>query len=226
MNLHLFCVPGTGDIRSILDAARPYLAAQPEPVVAYLPSAASGYNWLDYTEKAFAGLGQVAYVDPETMPLADIEAILARAGLIYISGGNTFLLNHRLHQSGLYPRLRARIHAGLPVVGFSAGATICGPNIRTSKDMNMCATTHFTGLDLTPYNFSVHYPSDDQSRAEWDEWLNQYHVTFDNPILALEDDAYLQIDDERTVLVRGTGWILAKGHPRQRVAVGIPVDAV
>jgi dipeptidase E len=224
MNLHLFCQPGIRDIRYILEAARPYLTAQADPIVAYLPAASPVYNWLDYTEKAFAGLAEIAYIDTETMPLADVETIFDRAGAGYISGGNTFLLNHRLHQSGVFDLLRQRALGGMPVIGFSAGATICGPNILTSNDMNMCATIHFDGLNLTPFNFSVHYPSDEATHDEWDEWLSEYHLYHDNPILALDDDAYLRIDDDKTVLVRGGGWLLAKGEKPRSITLGRPIN--
>ena len=65
-----------------------------------------------------------------------MEAILRRAAAVYIPGGNTFLLNHRLHAGGLLPYLRKKIQTGLPVAAFSAGTILCGPNILTSKDMN------------------------------------------------------------------------------------------
>ena len=223
VDLHLLCLPGKQDIRYILDAARTCLAAQAEPTVAYLPAAAVGYDWLDYTEKAFAGLAALAYIGTETMPLDDIAAILDRAGLVYISGGNTFLLNHRLHRRGVFDLLRQKVLDGLPVVAFSAGTTLCGPNILTSNDINMCATTHFTALNLTPFNFSVHYPSEESARTETDAWLSGYHVYHGNPILALEDDAYLRVHDGEAVLVRGNGWLLEKGQPRQKVTPGRPI---
>lgn len=223
MNLHLFCLPGLRDIGYILDSARPYLAAQAEPVVAYLPAAAVDDNWLDYTRKAFAGLAKVDYIDAEVMTVAEFAAVLDRAGAIYVSGGNTFLLTHRLHRSGFYPLLRQKTLDGLPLIGFSAGTTLCGPNILTSNDLNLCATTHFEGLNLTPYNFSVHYPADETLRDAWDEWLQQYHVYFSNSILALEDDAYLRIDDTGAVLVRGGGWLLAKGQARRQIQPGTVV---
>ncbi|MFO7661086.1 MAG: Type 1 glutamine amidotransferase-like domain-containing protein [Chloroflexota bacterium] len=226
MNLHLLCQPGIRDIRHILDAARPYLAVQAKPVVAYLPAASPVYNWLDYTEKAFAGLAEIAYIDTETIPLAGVAAIFDRAGVVYISGGNTFLLNHRLHRSGVFDLLQQRIIDGLPVVGFSAGATICGPTILTSNDMNMCATPYFEGLNVTPFNFSVHYPSDETTRDKWDEWLSEYHVYYDNSVLALEDDAYLRINSHETILAHGGGWLLSKGKERQRIELGAPLSSV
>jgi dipeptidase E len=222
MELHLFSSPGERDIQYVLEASHPYLAAQSNPTVAYLPAAAVGHNWLDYTEKAFKDLAAVALIDVETMNQADIESVLNRAALIYISGGNTFLLNHRLHQRGIVDLLRQKVVDGLPLVAFSAGTTICGPNILTSNDMNMCETAFFSSLNLTPFNFSVHYPADDPARAERDDWLQEYHAFHANSILALEDGAYLRIQNSRAVAARGNCWLLAKGQARQKVDIGAP----
>lgn len=217
MQLHLFSSPGEGDIRYILAASRPYLAAAPQPVVAYLPAASWRSNWLTYTEKAFADLGEVAYIDTETMSQAQIQAILDRATVIYVSGGNTFLLNHRLHHYGLLADLRRRLLAGLPLVAFSAGAIICGPNMLTTNDMNLCATTQFTSLNLVPYNFDMHYPTDDNARANQDDWLLDYHAYHDNPILALQDGAYLYVDERELTVKAGICWLLEKGQARRQV---------
>jgi len=225
MHLHLFSSPGERDIRYILEASRPYLVTHPHPTVAYLPAAAVGHNWLDYTEKAFQDLAAIALLDVENMARADIESILDRAALIYISGGNTFLLNHRLHQSGVIHLLRQKVVEGLPVVAFSAGTTLCGPNVLTSNDMNICETTLFSALNLVPFNFSVHYPADEPTRAEWDEWLREYHAFHSNSILALEDGAYLRFQSPDAIVLRGNCWLLAKGQVRQKVESGAPLQA-
>jgi dipeptidase E len=222
MQLHLLSVPGEGDIRYILTACRPYLQAQAKPLVAYFPAASYTDNWLEYTVKAFSGLAEVGYMDSETMSLSALEAILDRAGALYISGGNTFLLNHRLHESGLYEGIRQRVLAGLPLVGFSAGTILCGPNILTTNDMNVFGHSHFAGLDLLPYNFDVHYPTDDARRARQDEWLEQYHEVYNNPLLLLEDSAYLFVDSEQVVLRQGVCWVLEKGQKRRLMTTALP----
>lgn len=221
MHLHLFSSPGERDIRYILDASHPYLTAATNPVVAYLPAASWGSNWLEYTEKAFAGLGEVASIDIETMTPAAIQAVLDRAAVLYVSGGNTFLLNHRLHTTGLLGDLRRRIVAGLPFVGFSAGAIICGPNMLTTNDMNLCATTHFEALNLVRYNLDAHFPTDEAARDQQADWLLDYHVYHDNPILALEDGAYLYADQNVVVLKQGVCWLIEKGLARRQLAVGM-----
>jgi peptidase E len=223
MNLHLFSSPGKDDIRYILDASHACLEGRDDPMVAYLPAASLSGTWQEFTEKAFRGLARVKTIDTESMTLPEMEAILRNAALVYIPGGNTYLLNHRLHISRLMEYLRKKVTAGLPVVAFSAGTVLCGPNILTSKDMNMVGTPHFSGLNLVPFNFSVHYPEDEIERLSKDDWLSDYHVFHDNPVILLADGAHLKVEGKKTILIQGDAWILRKGKDKEKLTSGVPI---
>ena len=152
MQLHLFATPGKDDIRDIVEASRSYLEDKDDPIVAYLPLASLyAERWLELNEKSFKSFARLETVNAELMTQKEIEDVLRRAALVYIPGGNTFLLNHRLHVCGVMPYLRKKIQAGLPFVGFSAGTILCGPNILTSKDMNTVETPYFDGLSLVKF---------------------------------------------------------------------------
>jgi hypothetical protein len=100
MNLHLFSTPGD-DIRDIVEAGRPYLEDKDDPTVAYLPLASLYVErWLEEAERAFKGLARLETVNAELMAQKEIEEVIRRASVVYVPGGNTFLLNHRLHISG------------------------------------------------------------------------------------------------------------------------------
>ena len=217
-NLHLFSTPGKDDIRYIIEASRPYLENKPDATVAYLPLASLYVErWQEYTEESFKGLARIETINTELMPQKDIEKILRDASLVYVPGGNTFLLNHRLHTCGVMFYLRKRIQAGLPLVGFSAGAILCGPNILTSKDMNTVGTSYFEALNATPFNFSPHYPLDNYGQAMKDEWLADYHFFHDNPIVMMSDGAYVKVDGKKTTLVRGEAWIWRKDQEKEKL---------
>ena len=223
MNLHLFSTPGIDDIHFILDASRPYLEGKGDPVVAYLPAASLGDTYQQYTEKAFRGLAHLRTIDTERMTLSEMEMVIRRAALVYIPGGNTLLLNHRLHVSRVMDYLRKKVLAGLPLIAFSAGTVLCGPNILTSNDLNAVETSHFQGLNLTPFNFNCHYPEDEIVRLDQDAWLSEYHVFHDNPLIMLADGAYIQVDGKKTQLVRGQAWIMRKGQEKQTLFPGIQI---
>ena len=221
INLHLLSTPGDRDIRWVLDACRPYLEGKSEATVAFLPQAWLNVNhWLDYTARSFEKLARVELIDTEQMDLPTMEAIIRRAHAVYISGGNTFLLNHRLHISGLMPYLRKKVQAGLPVIGFSAGMILCGPNILTAKDLNSIGTTHFSSLNASPFNFFAHYVSNTYGESEHDGWLADYHVFHDNPVILLSDGAYVKVDGKKTTLARGDAWILRRGEEKEKLEEG------
>ncbi|MGE5073965.1 MAG: Type 1 glutamine amidotransferase-like domain-containing protein [Anaerolineae bacterium] len=216
-DLHLFSTPGDAGIEWIVEACRPYPKRHRDPLLAYLPLASlSADRMLDETTQAFRGFGRVESISTETMELSSIEAVLRSAAVAYIPGGNTYLLNHRLHISRLLPYLRKKLEAGLPLIAFSAGAVVCGPNILTSNDLNMLPTPHFEGLNLTPFNFNVHY-SDDARR---DNWLIDYRDFHDNPVILMEDGSYLRIRGKDARLVRGQAWIWRAGHEKERIVPG------
>lgn len=218
--LHLLSTPGNRDIRWVLDACKPHVAGKSEPTVAFLPQASLNVNrWMDSTVRSFDKLAQVELIDTDRMELTEMESILRKTQVVYISGGNTFLLNHRLHVSGLMPYLRKKVQSGLPVVGFSAGMIVCGQNILTSSDMNSVETDHFDGLKASPFNFFAHY-TDDVSQ---DDWLSGYHSFHDNPVIMLSDGGYVKVEGKKTTLVRGEAWVLRKDEEKEKIEAGEPI---
>jgi dipeptidase E len=224
MKLHLFSSPGRDDLRYILDACRLILAGRVDPLVAYLPGASLSDNRQGYTEDAFRGIARVATINTEIQTQPEMEAVLRGAALVYIPGGNTFLLNHRLHSSGLNDYLRKKIITGLPAVTFSAGTVLCGPNILTSNDINVVPTCSFTGLNLVPFNIVVHYPEDEIERANKDNWLSEYFTFQDNPVLIMSDGAYVQVAGKRASLVRGDAWLKHNGKEKEKITPGAAIN--
>lgn len=221
LNLHLLSTPGRGDISDVIEASRPYLEDKRDPLVAYLPlGSLYAERWLELNETAFKGLARLKMVNTELMRQKEIEDILRDASLVYIPGGNTFLLNHRLHLNGIALYLKKKIQAGLPLVGFSAGAILCGPNILTSKDLNTVGTTFFDGLGAVPFNISPHYPLDLHGQSVKDEWLADYHFFHDNPIVMLSDGAHIKVDGKKATLVSGEAWIWRKDEDKEQLEEG------
>ncbi len=224
VDLHLFSTPADidlTDIRWIVEACRPYLEKKAGAVLAYLPlGSLSAEAAAEEVGKAFRGLARVETANTELMELSQMESMLRRAAVAYIPGGNTFLLNHRLHLSQLFPYLRKKLEAGLPLVAFSAGTVLCGPNILTSNDINMVPTIHFDGLNVTPFNFSVHYEDD-----PWKDYrLKDYQAFHENPLLLLEDGAYIRIRGRETTLLRGEAWLWRAGREKERLSKGAKIS--
>jgi dipeptidase E len=220
MNLHLFSTPGN-NIQDIVEASRPYLEDKDDPTIAYLPLASLYVErWQEEAEEAFNGLAHLETVNAELMAEDEIEKIIRLASLVYVPGGNTFLLNHRLHLNGIASYLPRMVKSGLPLIGFSAGTILCGKNILTSRDMNTVETPYFDGLNVSPFNFVSHYPLDRYSQSIYDEWLADYHFFHDNPVLMLCDGSYVKVKGKKTSLIRGEAYILRKDSEKKKVEEG------
>jgi dipeptidase E len=140
---------------------------------------------------------------------------------LYIPGGNTYLLLDRLRTSGAFALIQARVQAGMLWVGFSAGMVICGPNILTSNNINVFGITEVTGFGFSEYNFMAHYPADDgKERAQRDSQIRAYHNAHTNPVLALEDDGWIKLDDRSTQVVRGHCWLCEPDREKVLLEVG------
>lgn len=220
MKLHLISTPGNDGLHNIVEASRSYLKDKENARIAYLPLASLfAERWLDFTVNAFRGLAYVDMVNTETMSLPEIQDILRHASLLYIPGGNTFLLNHRLHISNLMPYLR-KLAQTIPIVAFSAGTVLCGQNILTSKDLNSVGTPYFDGLKTVPFNFLVHYGEDSYIQAIHDNWLADYHVFHDEPVIMMTDTACVKVEGKKISLEWGDAWILRQGQEKEKLELG------
>lgn len=231
MQIHLFSTPGEQGIEFILDAARTALAGKANPAIACLPAASDETRWLDECRAAFQELGTLDVIDVTQQPLERILAALDRADLLYIPGGNTFLLARRLHAvpidpdrpeagtADLIPEIRQRVLEGLPLITFSAGSVLCGPDILTTNDLNDCGCTTFEGLDLLPFNLNVHFPPEPgEARQEREERLQALLASYaPRNVVALEDGAYLRIAGDAIQVMRGNVWDISPGRPATRL---------
>jgi len=218
MNLHLFSLPGAYPVQDIVTASKPYLAAKPDPVLLYLPVATETLDpeHVEVTRTAFESLAEVEILDlTQPIPSLDLESAFGRATVLYIPGGNTYLLLDRLYQSGAFGLIQARVREGMPLVGFSAGMVICGPNILTTNNINVFGITEVTGPGFAEHNFTAHYPAGDgEERAQRDSQIGAYHNAHTNPVLALEEDGWIKIDEEGTQVVRGHCWLFEPGKEK------------
>lgn len=214
MQLHLFSNPQPF-LRDIVEISRTYLAGAANPTILYVPPRLK-LEYVNMTREVFAGLADLLVIDLSTITAEAFCAALERVQVLFVPGGNTFLLNQHIHQKGLYDPVRQAVLGDLPYVGFSAGALVCGPNMLTTNDFNASGSIHFQGFGFTPYNFLAHYPvTDGPEREMKDARVAAYHEFHDNPVLALEDDAYIHITAEGARRVRGSVWLFEKGKERQ-----------
>jgi dipeptidase E len=137
-------------------------------------------------------------------------ATLAEAEALFMGGGNTYALLQRLRGAGLLDAIRARVGAGMPYLGASAGSNVAGPTILTTNDWNVVGLDRFDALGLVGFNINPHYKEADPAMAAFsetrDDRIREYHVVNANPVLGLEEGAWVIVDDG-AVTVHGTARV-------------------
>lgn len=76
---------------------------------------------------------------------------------IAVGGGNTFHLVYMVHKLNLMKEIKARVEAGMPFSGWSAGSNIACPTLRTTNDMPIIQPLSFDCLNLIPFQINPHY---------------------------------------------------------------------
>ena len=88
---------------------------------------------------------------------ADPAQAIREAAGIAVAGGNTFALLKRIYENGLIHPVRQRVAAGVPFVGWSAGANVACPTIRTTNDMAIVMPPSIDGFGLVPFQINPHF---------------------------------------------------------------------
>jgi dipeptidase E len=143
---------------------------------------------------------------------ADPLVTLGQAEALFMGGGNTYALLQRLRGAGLLEAIRARVTAGMPYMGASAGSNVAGPTILTTNDWNVVALDRFDALGLVGFNINPHYKEADPAMAPYsetrDDRIREYHVVNSNPVVGLEEGAWVIAED---------GLVTAHGTARVRL---------
>jgi dipeptidase E len=160
---------------------------------------------------------------------ADPLATLQRADALFVGGGNTYALLKRLREAGLVEPIRARVRAGVPYLGSSAGANLAGPTILTTNDWNVVGLDAFEALGLVPFNINPHYLETDPAMAPHsetrDDRIREYHVVWRNPVVGIEEGTLLRIDDATaSVLGRGRVKLFRRDQAPRWFAAGETVE--
>lgn len=154
---------------------------------------------------------------------------VAAADIVFVGGGNTFLLLDRLIATGVGDAIRAAVHAGLPYIGTSAGTNVAGPTIKTTNDMPIVQPPTFDALGLIPYQINPHYLDPDPSSTHQGETREQRILEFvavdPTPVVALREGAWLDVANDEIALGGATGArVFRRGFDPLEIVAGTRLD--
>lgn len=113
----------------------------------------------------------------------ELEKFLAKKGLVWINGGNTFILRRAMKQSGFDIVIKKLLEKDALVYGgFSAAVCIITPTLRgleITDDPNIAPDSYekeiiWDGLNFIDYSVAVHYASDHSESHLTDKEIQFY----------------------------------------------------
>jgi dipeptidase E len=167
--------------------------------VLFVPFAVIRISFADYAEKVRVRFSEMGYGLNSIQEAPDPQQAAREAEAIVVGGGNTFHLLRGLYDAGLIEIIRARVLAGAPYIGWSAGSNVACPTIKTTNDMPVVEPPSFNALDLIPFQINPHY-TDARPAGHAGETRDErlYEFTEANPgvhVVGLREGSTLRIED-------------------------------
>jgi len=161
----------------------------------------------------------------------DLGKAITEAEAVFVGGGNSFRLLKRLRAIGVLDELRARVLAGVPYLGASAGANLACPTIRTTNDMPIVDPGSFQALGLIPFQVNPHYPDAEAPGLLDGETRERQIAGFldenDVPVLGLPEGTWLRVSDGAAAIGGVTGCrLFRRGATAQELPAGSDVSAL
>ena len=173
--------------------------------VLFIPYAAVTFSYDDYEKKVrekFAGQGiGVESIHHYGSPVQAVEA--ARA--IVIGGGNTWQLTRCLHDYHLIDPIREKVLTGTPFIGWSAGANVACPTIRTTNDMPIVDPVGLYACNFVPFQINPHYldehPEGHAGETREQRLLEVIEINPDLYVVGLREGTMLEINNQNIELI-------------------------
>ena len=185
-------------------------------------------------ERGLGGSRQLAGIHRASDPVKAIET----ADAVFVGGGNSFRLLDALYRHRLLEPIRARVKAGMPYIGISAGTNMACPTLKTTNDMPIVQPPSFEALGLIDFQINPHYfsgafffqtgagmtPYAGETR---DDRINEFHEMNDVPVLGLWEGATLKVEEDTFTVAGAAGArLFKKGRPPQDIPVGTVLEGV
>jgi dipeptidase E len=166
---------------------------------------------------------------PIGLTLTGAHTMAARAPhddeIVIVGGGNTFQLLKECRQRGWLAAIGQGARAGTPYVGWSAGANLACPTIRTTNDMPIVDPGGFDALGLVDFQINPHYTNalPEGHRGETrDQRLAEYLVANATArVVALPEGDWISVDGgAATFGGPHTGYLMRQGAEPRALKAG------
>jgi dipeptidase E len=146
--------------------------------------------------------------------VVDPNEAVNNAKCIAVGGGNTFHLVAEMHRTGIMQSIREKVLVGTPFMGWSAGANVACPTLRTTNDMPIIQPASFDCLNLIPFQINPHYldanPAGHGGETRQQRIEEFLAVNRDIVVVGLREASLIELDGTKALL---------KGHRDMRLFV-------
>jgi dipeptidase E len=185
----------------------------------FIPFAAVRLPWEEFARRVEEASGFSLQLAQES---ADVET----AELVIVGGGNTFQLLKECRERGFLEAIRSRVAAGKTrYLGWSAGANLACPTVKTTNDMPIVDPGSLEALGLIAFQINPHYVSvslPGHHGETRDERLEEFaHANPDLPVIGLPEGDWIRVEG-KSIELRGPHramWF-AGARPPTPIAAG------
>jgi dipeptidase E len=171
----------------------------------FIPYAAVTFSYNDYELKVrdkFREIGHdIISIHHYTNPVNAVK----NASVIVVGGGNTWKLLKMLQDNRLIEAVRQKVLAGTPYIGWSAGANVACPSIRTTNDMPVVEPASFKAFNLVSFQINPHYldanPAGHTGETREQRIEEFIDINRDIWVVGLREGTMLLIEEGRIIFV-------------------------
>jgi len=125
--------------------------------VLFFPYAAVTFTYDEYEAKVATRFSEFGVAVESVHRFSSARDAVLAAEAIVVGGGNTWQLARMLHDLNLIDVIREKVLTGTPYIGWSAGANVACPTIRTTNDMPVVDPGGMHAFNLVPFQINPHY---------------------------------------------------------------------
>lgn len=183
------------------------------------------FSYDEYEARVKPTFDRLGYVLESIHHHQDPRAAVERAQAVVVGGGNTFVLLDRMYNAGIVGLLRERVNAGMPYVGWSAGANVVCPTIRTTNDMPIVEPPTLKALNLIPFQVNPHFisgkPAGHNGESREERLAEYLAINPDERVVGIPEGTALHVQGESaTVLGEFDALHFRQGGAVDKIATG------
>ncbi|NJK85214.1 MAG: dipeptidase PepE [Bacteroidales bacterium] len=173
----------------------------------FVPYAGITITWDNYSNLVKEKFNETGQSVQSVHLSSDPRKAIEEAGFIVVGGGNTFHLLKYMQQNKLIEVIKKKVVEGTPYIGWSAGANVACPTIKTTNDMPVVQPQSFDAINLVPFQINPHYldanPAGHAGETREARILEFIEVNPDVIVTGLREGTCFQIENTK-MIYKGT----------------------